>query len=125
MQRDGSHLVSSYLQDCLANNLFDGGDSILDFNQARAAQRDHAALGRLPLDVDGRAAGEDELADVVVDDHDLDEADAPFVAAVVALLAAAALVDREGADLVLLEAEVQQRLRGHLARLLAVLADAA
>src|SRR5438046_9499259 len=105
MQRDGGHLVSSYLQDCLANNLFDGGDSILDFNQPRAAQRDHAALGRLPLDVDGRAAGEDELADIVVDDHDLDEADAPSGAVLIALRTAAPLGLSEGPGLGRIDAD--------------------
>src|SRR5436305_53213 len=116
---------ASSLQHSLSHHFFDRGDSILDFNQTAPAQTDHADLRRFFLDVDGRAAGEDQLADVVVDGHHFDQSDAAFVAGVVALLTAAALVHRERPDLVLLEADVQQRLGLDVYRFLALRADAA
>src|SRR5688572_7117691 len=96
-----------FLSHGFSNDFLDGGDAFFDFNQTGAAERDHAVLDRFALDVDGRAAGQDEIADVVVDLHHLDEADAALVAGVVALLAATALVDAEGSDLFLLVAEVR------------------
>ena len=60
-------LNSALYSDRLAHDFFDRGDAVLDFNQPGAAQGDHAVLDGLLLDVDGGAAGQDQLADVVVD----------------------------------------------------------
>src|SRR5436309_2989206 len=115
----------SHLEHSFADNFFNCGDAVFDFDQPRAAQADHARLGSFLLDVDGRSAREDELADFVADHHDFDQTDATLVASVVALVASPALHDFESSDLVFFVAEVHKGLRGDVDDFLAGRADAA
>src|SRR5581483_5427075 len=117
--------LSYTLEHRFANDFFDGGNTVFDFNQSAAAEADHPDLRLCLLDVDGRAAGEDELANLVVDAHHFDQAHAPLVAGVVALLTTSALEDLKGTDFFFLVADVHQRLRLDVDRLLAVRTDAA
>src|ERR1035437_8222544 len=82
---------ASRLQHRLPDDFLDRRQAILDLLETRAPQGDHAFLEALPLDLDRRGAGEDELADLLGDLEHLDEGDATLVARVVALLAALAL----------------------------------
>src|SRR5438105_4813507 len=113
------------LKNGLSNHFFYGRNAFLDFNQSGAAQRDHSVFHGPALDVDGAAAGENHVAQLVVDGHDFDQSDAPFVAGVVALVAAAALQDLERTDLLFLVADVEQRLRLHFHFFFALRADTA
>src|SRR5258707_473391 len=120
-----SPLISESLQHRFANDFFDGRDSFFDLDEARTSQADHASLGGVSFDVHGRTAGEDQVTNAVVDLHDLDEADATLVARVVAFVAATPLEDDERPELVLLVAEIEERLRRDLHLFLAVRADTA
>src|SRR5260370_39416893 len=110
----------SRLEHRFADNFFDRSNAVLDFNQPRTAETDHSRLGSFLLDVDGRSAREDQLADFVADHHDFDQTDAALVAGVVAFDAAASLHDLESSDLVFLVTEVDEGLRGDAADFLPV-----
>src|ERR1700674_5788686 len=75
-----SPLPAEPLQHRFANDFFDGRDSFFDLDETRTPQADHASLGGVSLDIHGRTAGEDQVANAVVDLHDFDEADPALVA---------------------------------------------
>src|SRR3954469_20892959 len=113
------------LQHRLAHDLFDRDHAVADLLEAAAAQGDHAVLDRLLAQLEGAGTGEDHLPHFVLDLQHLVERYATFVAGVAAALAAAAAEKLEGARLVLGEADLGERRRRHLERLLAEAADAA
>src|ERR1039457_6891418 len=86
-----SPVSAAALQHRLPHDLLDRRHAVLDLLEARAPKGDHALLETLSLDLDGRRAGEDELADLLGDLEHLDEGDTALVAGVVALFAALAL----------------------------------
>ena len=81
------------LDDRRAQQLEVAGAAVEDLAHGVLAQRLDALLARQALDVEDRAAGRDQLAQVVVDDEDLVEADAAAVAGAEALGAADGVVD--------------------------------
>src|SRR5579864_8769516 len=74
----------------LAGHFFERGGAIHHLDQATAAQRDHAALDGLLLELHRGSSYQDQLADLVIDLHDLVEPAASLVASVIADGAAAA-----------------------------------
>src|SRR5262245_10033761 len=89
------------LEDGLADHFLDGRQAVADLLQAGLAQGDHPFVHGLLLELHGRGAGEDQLADLVRDLHDLVEPHASPVARVVAARAAASLAQLEAADVCL------------------------
>src|SRR5436190_7204869 len=76
----------------LARHFLDRRDAFHYLLQSAPAERDHAFVDRLPAQLQGRGAHQDQLAQFVGDFHDFVETDAPLVAGVVAALAAGALL---------------------------------
>src|ERR1017187_842910 len=106
-----SPVSAAALQHRLPHDLLDRRHAVLDLLEARAAKGDHALLEALSLDLDGRRAREDELADLLRDLEHLDEGDAALVTGVVALLAAPALHDLAALGVLRREAERHEDLR--------------
>src|SRR5688500_8984394 len=84
---------STFFHDRLADDFLDRCDAVVDRQQAALAQRPHAALAGLEAQHLRARVLDDHVAQVVVEQHDLVDADAAFIARVVARLAAAAVVE--------------------------------
>ncbi len=112
-------------EDRLSDHFLDRREAVLDLCQAGAAEGDHPFLDPLPLDLQGRGAGEDHLLDLLRDLQDLHEGDATLQAGPVAALAALALHDLNRLRLFRGEAELDQDLGRDVGRDLAVRADPA
>src|SRR5665647_321543 len=85
----------SFVPDGFAQDFFDRGDTVLDLDEAAAAQRQHALFDGLPLDLPGLGPGQDHRSDVVVDLHDFEQGCPALVTGPVAGVAAAGLHDLE------------------------------
>src|SRR5436190_23306343 len=118
-------MYSPRLKNRFPDHFLDCSDPVLNFSEPGPAQADHAAFRRSFLDIDGRTARKDQVADDVVDHHNLDETDAPLVSGVIALVASPPFEDLKRADFLFLESEVNERLRSDVDHFLAVLTDAA
>src|SRR5258708_38751595 len=84
------------LVDGLARHFFQGGDAIVDLNQASAAQGQHALLNGLLLQFHGRGPNQDQLAHIIVNFHDFVEPRPALVPGAVADSAALPLEDLGG-----------------------------
>ncbi len=118
-------MLSPYIFDVSRQHFLDRGHPLLDLFQAAHAQGEHALLLGLLPQLGGGGADHDHLADLLVELHDLEEADAALVAGVVALVAALGLEDLQGLGLLGSEADLDQRLGRDLGDGLAVGAQAA
>src|SRR5687767_8428682 len=73
--------------DRLANDFLDAGDAVVDGEQTALAERAHAALFGFVAEDLGAGVLDDQIAHLVIEQHDLVDALAAAVAGVVALLA--------------------------------------
>src|SRR4030043_132220 len=113
----------SFVPDGLPQDFFDRSDAVLDLDEAAPAQRQHALLDGLPLDLPGLGPGQDHGPDVVVDLHDLEEGRPALVSGPVAGVAAAGLHDLESLELALQVAHLEQGGLGQGVGLGALLAE--
>src|ERR1700730_7436753 len=109
----------------VAHDFLDRRHPRLELGDAGHAQGLHAEPDRLLLELGGGGAVDHQLLERIPQRHHLVERDAALVPAVVAGAAAARLEDLEGADLLRLDADVGERLRRNVDRLLALLAQLA
>ena len=122
-QGDASHFVP-LLTEPFRARLLPSSSAPGDFGKSAAPQRDHSQFQRFLLQLQRRRADQNQFAKFVVDFHHFVEADAALVAGVVAGRAAFAVYIVDLAGFLRCEARLDQRLRLHLQRFLAVRADA-
>src|SRR6266403_1749284 len=123
-QRDSSHQSPSVLQNRFAQDFFHGGLSKRNLDQTAAPQGDHALLDRFFLQLQRRGANKNQFAQLIVNFHDLVEARAALVAALVTGSAAFAVVNLGSLGLFGSVPSVDQCLLRNLQLFLAVRTDA-
>src|SRR5262245_29624700 len=96
------------LDDGLANHLVDGGLALVDRQEAALAEGAHAALAGLVAQDVRRRLRDDELAQVVVEEHELEQRHPALVAAAVAGIAAATAEEGPTLHIRALEAQLHE-----------------
>src|SRR5205823_12069664 len=87
----GVNLSRFFFQNCFADHFFNSGGTAKEGLQSRFAEGFHALLAAVLAQLVGGHAGRDQVAELVVDRDELEDAGATAVAGVVAALAAAAV----------------------------------
>src|SRR5882724_4349435 len=123
-QRDSSHQSPSILQNRFAQDFLHGGLSKRNLDQTAAPQGDHALLDRFFLQLQRRGANKNQFAQLIVNFHDLVEARAALVAALVTGSAAFAVVNLGSLGLFGSVPSLDQCLLRNLQLFLAVRTDA-
>src|SRR5262245_36234839 len=103
-------IASPFLENRFAQNFFQRGLARGNFDQSAAAESDHALLDGFLLEFQRGGADENEFAELIVDFHDFVQTGTAFVATFVANVAAFAVIDLGGLELVRRVARVDERL---------------